>query len=197
MVFPESISKEAIKELPLLTFKGTLHVIDQPEMVGQAVHTLKQHYCVGFDTEKKPTFQKGAYNPTALVQLSTSSDAYLFRINKTGFHRDLISILSDESILKIGVGIRDDLEDLKKLQNFNPGGFVELIDLTKELGIQNSGVRNLSGIFLKKRVSKNQQTSNWENETLTKAQQLYAAADAWVPFEIYTMLEEKGFLYNE
>ena len=197
MAFQESISKEAIKALPLLTFQGNIHLVTSDAQVNMIAKKLKTSAVLGFDTEKKPTFQKGVYHHTALLQLSTAEDAYLFRINKIGLPAAVIDLLEDEQIAKVGVGIRDDLEDLKKVRLFEPGGFVELIDITKDLGIKNAGVRNLAGIFLEKRVSKNQQTSNWENETLTKAQQLYAAADAWIPLRIYQLLDQKGFLYDQ
>jgi ribonuclease D len=195
--FPESISKEEITALPLLTYKGKIHVIETKEQAIEAFASLKRSEVLGFDTEKKPTFHKGTYHPTALVQLSNGNDAYLFRINKIGFSKELIQLFENEQIIKVGVSIRDDIQDLKKINDFNASNFIELIDITKKLGIKNAGVRNLSGIFLKQRVSKNQQTSNWENETLTKAQQLYASADAWVPYQIYTYLDHKGFIYPD
>ena len=196
MMFQETISKEALKELPLLTFTGKIHLIENHQQMLEAIRSLQKEKFIGFDTEKKPTFRKGEYHPTALIQLSTDKEAFLFRVNIIGIPLPLKTLFENENILKIGVGIRDDLEDMKRLCPFQPGGFVELIDITRDLGIKNAGVRNLSGIFLKKRVSKNQQTSNWENETLTKAQQLYAAADAWVPQQIYSILDHKGFIYN-
>lgn len=195
MTFPESISKEDIQALPLLTFKGKIHILDDLKKANEAIHSLRKSTLLGFDTEKKPTFQKGSYHPTALVQLCTETDAYLFRTNKIGLIPGLKELCEDQKIKKVGVSIRDDISELQKLTEFTPESFIELIDITKNIGIKNAGVRNLSGIFLKKRVSKNQQTSNWENDTLTKAQQLYAAADAWVPFKIFSMLDAKGFIY--
>ena len=53
------------------------------------------------------------------------------------------------------------------------------------MGMDNIGAKNLSGIFLKGRISKNQQTSNWENTVLTEAQETYAATDAWVCLKVY------------
>ena len=196
MHYPESISKEELQALPLLTFQGKIHLIEDHSTANHCLNILSKEAVLGFDTEKKPTFHKGSYHPTALVQLSTDEEAFLFRVNKIGIPPGLISIFEDKEIKKVGVSIRDDVQELLKVTEFDPDGFVELIDITQSIGIKNSGVRNLSGIFLQQRVSKNQQTSNWENETLTKAQQLYAAADAWVPYTIYTMLDSKGFVYN-
>ena len=46
----------------------------------------------------------------------------------------------------------------------------------------------MAGIVLGVRISKSQQLSNWENDTLTEAQQRYAATDAWMCYEIYNKL---------
>jgi ribonuclease D len=62
------------------------------------------------------------------------------------------------------------------------------------LGVEKIGVRNLVGILLEKRVSKNQQVSNWENTVLTLGQQQYAATDAWVCYEMYVLLLKKGYI---
>jgi ribonuclease D len=43
----------------------------------------------------------------------------------------------------------------------------------------------MSGIVLGKRVSKAQRLSNWEAQTLTDQQTMYAATDAWVCLKIY------------
>ena len=42
------------------------------------------------------------------------------------------------------------------------------------------------------RISKSQQTSNWEKDQLTFKQQRYAATDAWVCQQIYEKLTTVG-----
>ena len=46
----------------------------------------------------------------------------------------------------------------------------------------------MSAIILGYKISKTQQLSNWEAETLSESQQLYAATDAWVCREMYNVL---------
>jgi ribonuclease D len=41
------------------------------------------------------------------------------------------------------------------------------------------------------RISKNQQTSNWEIHELSEAQKRYAATDAWICREIYLKLNNE------
>jgi len=192
--FAEHITKEDIQQLPLVAFEGEIHIIDTPEKCTEAVSHLRRHECLGFDTETKPTFVKGEYNPTALIQLSTAEEAYLFRLNKLGYPNSLFGLMEDPSITKLGISILDDLKDLKKLRSFTPQGFTDLNHTAKDLGVEHIGVRKLAAIFLEQRISKNQQVSNWENEELTSGQQRYAATDAWICLEIYRQLEQKGYI---
>lgn len=189
---PEDITKEYIRGLPLLAFEGKIHVIETEEQSDRALFELKKYDILGFDTEKKPTFLKGEYNPTAMVQLSTIDDAYLFRLNKIGYHEPLFDLMADEGIVKYGISIDDDLKELERLRKFTPKGFTDLNTIAKEIGTGHIGVKKLAAIFLEKRISKGQQTSNWENTILTTHQQRYAATDAWICVRIYNELIEKG-----
>ena len=194
MTFPLSITKEEIAQLPLIKFEGPIQVINDHKAMFQAIKKLSSQDIIGFDTEKKPTFKKGQYHPAALIQLSTATEVFLFRINKIGLHDDLIALFESDRIAKIGVGIRDDFVELKQIQPFTQHNCIDLNDLMPTLGVEKIGVRNLVGILLEKRVSKNQQVSNWENAVLTLGQQQYAATDAWVCYEMYVLLLKKGYI---
>jgi ribonuclease D len=189
-MFATSITKEELRLLPTGQFKGRIQLIESITQVAQACSNLMQEQVLGFDTETKPAFKKGSSNKVSLLQLATSTDAYLFRLNKIGIPQILIEILSNPAILKIGIAIRDDLRHLIALNHFKPQGFIELQNFVKNFGIENSGLSKLTGIILNFRVSKSQQLSNWENDVLTEAQQLYAATDAWAAYKIYKTLTE-------
>lgn len=183
-----------MRELPLLAFEGNIHIIDNESDCKDAVHELKQFDVVGFDTEKKPTFVKGEYNHTALVQFSTMDDAYLFRLNVMGYSTSLFDYMAKAKILKLGISIDDDLKDLRRARKFKPQNFTDLNDVVKELGVKHMGVKKLAAVFLESRISKAQQVTNWENQTLTAAQQKYAATDAWICLAIYNDMLQKGYI---
>ncbi|MEQ8471919.1 MAG: 3'-5' exonuclease [Marinoscillum sp.] len=193
-MFPSQIDKEDVKTLPLLRFGGKIHLIDDEEKLKDLISALGNEAYLGFDTETKPTFNKGEYNQTSLVQLSTMDDAYIIRVKDLGINNVLKNLLEDRDVLKIGISIRDDLKELKKMCAFRAGGFIDLNDIAADLGITQIGMRSLAGIFLKSRVSKSQQTSNWESRELSSGQLSYAATDAWICFKIYHMLLKKGYL---
>lgn len=187
-MFIESITKEALADLPLHAFDGEIEVIESEDQIKSAINYLKKQQVIGFDTETKPSFKRGQVHRVALLQLATNEKAFLFRINKIGLPDSLKAVLADESVVKVGVAIRDDIKALQKINPFIPRGFVELQDEVREYGIQDFSLKKITGIVLGFRISKSQRLSNWEADELAEGQQVYAATDAWVSFGIYNSL---------
>lgn len=192
-MFATTISNIEINELELDRFEGEIHLITDEKELKAALKVLSKETVVGFDTESKPAFKKGEFNNISLIQIATETDAYLIRVNKTGITNELHSFLENKKITKVGVALRDDLRDLNKLRPFKPGSFEELNHLVKEIGIEANGLRKLTAIILGFRISKNAQVSNWENETLTEKQIVYAATDAWVCIAMHNKLTNQGY----
>jgi len=190
-MYKESIDKEELAELPLIQFEGKITLVESNEDYLISIEYLTQQKMLGFDTETKPAFKKGVVYEVALLQLATKDRAFLFRLNKIGLPNDLKSILENPEIEKIGVAIRDDIKGLQKLNNFKPGGFVELQEHVKSYGIQDFSLKKLSAIVLGFRISKAQRVTNWEALELSEAQQVYAATDAWISHRIYESLNHK------
>ena len=196
MIFPNRISKEEVNQLPLQQYDGEIHIIADPKDVSAAMAEIRRHPIAGWDTETKPAFRRGQNHPTALLQIAVPGYAFLFQLLKTGVTHDMVRFFEDPAIKKPGVAILDDVRGLKKQRPFEPQGVVELADVATALGIETTGARNLTAIFLNFRISKNQQTSNWEKDPLSEAQLRYAATDAWICLEMYSYLERGGYLEN-
>ena len=111
-----------------------------------------------------------------------------------GFPNELVALLEDSTILKVGVAILDDVRGLQKLINFKADGFIELADIAGDLGIVTCGLRNLAAIFLGVRITKTAQLTNWERPVINSKQSLYAATDAWICLEMYLFLERENLL---
>lgn len=184
-MFKESITKEELVDLPLKWFEGEIINVETKKALRKAIEVLSKQTVIGFDTETKPAFKKGIFNKVALLQLSTESQAFLIRINKIGLSKKLCDILANSDIVKAGVAIHDDIKGLQQLRNFKPGGFVELQDSAKDLGIQNFSLKKLTAITCGFRISKGAQLSNWEVDEFTEKQKIYAATDAWTGLKIY------------
>ncbi len=86
------------------------------------------------------------------------------------------------------MAVHDDIRYLEGVKKVYPRGFIDLQGFVKDYGIQSSGLKKLVAIILGFRISKRQQITDWEAEELTEAQQIYAATDAWVCYEIYRKL---------
>jgi ribonuclease D len=186
--YRENISAEELKDYDLSWFTGKIVLVDSPQKFDGIISKLANQEILGFDTETRPSFRKGRKNKVSLIQLSSGNIAFLFRINKIGIPDQLADILADPGIVKAGVAIHDYLRFLKNIRKFEPDGFVDLQRFVKEFGIDSSGLKKLSAIILGFRISKRQQVTDWEASELTEAQQIYAATDAWVCYEIYRKL---------
>ncbi len=190
MSFLVNISKEEIQELPLVAYQGDVEIIDSPESYKKNIPEIFLEKIWGFDTETKPCFKKGVSNTqdVSLLQLSSASKTYLFRLNMYGLQPEILTLLSDSSFIKVGVSIRDDVKSLRKLRDFEPNGFVELQNTVKEYGIEGFSLKKMAAIIIGTRISKAAQLSNWEAEELSPKQIKYAATDSWMSREIYIKL---------
>ena len=198
-MFQKEITKEEINELPLRKYEGKIVLATQEEQQAAAFEELAQHEVVGFDTETKPAFKRGVRHEVSLIQLAIPHKVFLIRLNHTGFTPELATFFANNRIRKVGISIKDDLRHLARLGDkhrirFAPNHVLDLNDTANHLNIPHMGVKKLTAIFLRFRVSKAQQTSNWENPTLTEPQLRYAATDAWVCLEIYQRLADLGYL---
>ena len=189
-MFKISVSPEEIGALELASFPGEIVVVDsEGDAYYRALRYLKRQKVLGFDTETRPTFSPDQHSSgTALLQLSGSGKAILFRLKTLGLPRPLASILANPSITKVGAATLDDVRGLQKLCQFVPKGFVDLQNMVWEYGIRDKSVKKMTAIILGVKISKAQQLSNWEAEHLSESQQRYAATDAWVCREMYLKL---------
>lgn len=187
-IYRENITVEELAEHELSWFKGEIVLADNLKTFYKVFPKLKASNLLGFDTETRPTFKKGKKNAVSLIQLSTEDLSCLIRINKIGIPDELTFLLSDPRVIKAGVAVHDDIRFLKSVRKFSPDGFVDLQTLVKDFGIKSSGLKKLAAIILGFRISKRQQVTDWEAELLTEAQQIYAATDAWVCYQIYKKL---------
>ena len=188
MDLKRNISKEEIGHLPPFVFSGEVVVVEDASEAERIAEFLQECPYLGFDTETRPAFRKGESYRVGLLQLASLERVYLFRLNKCGWGVALLNLLSDPKVIKIGVGIRDDLRNLKKLGDFAPASFVDLQEYVIRFGIEDKSFSKLMAIIFRVRISKRQRTSNWEAPVLNEGQIRYAATDAWGALKMYLRL---------
>jgi ribonuclease D len=195
--FDRRMTKDEINLQPIRSYDGKVVVVKTKDVMDHVLQQLSEETLLGFDTETRPNFKKGQNNLPALIQLASKNVVYIFQLRHLKFSTGLKKILADESIIKAGVSVDQDLIQLQRLGSFIEGGFVELARLAKGAGIKNHGLRGLASVLLGFRISKGAQRSNWDNETLKNNQVRYAATDAWVGREIFLRLQEMGMVYRD
>lgn len=190
-----AFTKNEINEMPLRRYEGPISVIRTDKQRTQALKQMEGETLLGFDTETRPVFKKGKKpGPPSLVQLATADHAFIFQIKILPMCNGLCDLLADDSIVKTGVAVRDDIIGLQRLADFSPANFVDLSEVTAKAKMQTHGLRNMAANLLGFRISKSAQCSNWAKDKLTRQQITYAATDAWVSRELYVALADLGLM---
>ena len=188
------LSKNEINALPLIQYEGDIEILTSKDNIQAAINDLKNYDLIGFDTETKPTFVKGPLNPPSIMQLACDDKVYIFQLDNDEIFKQLSLILSNKNITKCGVSVDRDLIELMYLSPFDPISFVDLGNVARENEIPHHGLRGLVAMFLKHRISKGSQTSDWSRISLSDSQISYAATDAWASLELFKIFDKNGLL---
>ncbi|MGN0221682.1 MAG: 3'-5' exonuclease [Prevotella sp.] len=184
----KKFDKSAIGSLPLARFEGRIVTVVSETEASKAVDFLLSQSIIGIDTETKPAFKRGVVHQVALLQVSTHDLCFLFRLNHLGLSPSIVRLLTDKTVLKVGLSLHDDLNMLHKRGDFQTGTFIDLQDIVKKIGIEDMSLQKLYANLFGRRISKSQQLSNWQADVLSDRQKLYAATDAWACIIIYEEL---------
>ena len=187
-MYRKSITNEELNDLAIGCYRGIIVMINHRDDVAEAMKSIMQCPVCGIDTESVPSFKKGERRAVSLLQIATEKTVFLIRLNKTGVTPDIIRFFESSEICKVGIALENDTSQLSKLHPIAPQNMIDLNKYCPELGFESIGAKKLSGLILGFRISKSQQTSNWENYELSEAQRRYAATDAWICREIYLKL---------
>ncbi len=169
-------------------FEGEILTVKKDEEISKALERLKGKVIIGFDTETKPSFKKGECYHVSVWPLASDDVAILFRLHFLKDFSLIKAMFEDESIVKAGVAIRDDIKALQKLFEFTPKNFIELSDLARAKKLKNMGLKGMTEEVLNLTLSKRAKLSNWESQELKLDQVHYAATDAWIGRELYLAL---------
>ena len=189
------LEKSQINDLELVTFPGKIVVVVSRDEAGRCVDYLLSQPVLGFDTETRPSFKRGVHYKCSLLQVADEHCCFLFRLNYLGLTPDIVRLLEDTTVTKVGLSWSNDIMALHGVGDFNPGTFVELQDLVREIGIEDQSLVKLYANLLGGHISKRERLSNWEHDILRDSQKRYAAIDAWACVKLYNeicRLKETG-----
>jgi ribonuclease D len=190
----KTMTREEVAQLAIKKYEGTICLVASAQDLKRAIHVIRGEEVVGLDTETKPTFRKGQFHLPCLVQIATTSVVYLFQLKRMEFSGMLEEVLENPALIKVGIGLADDLKNLKKVFPFEPQNIIDLSLVAQRQGFKQSSVRSLAGQLLGFRITKNSSTSNWASPRLKPKQIAYAATDAWVCRELFLRFQQLGFL---
>jgi ribonuclease D len=188
-----AISREEMANLPIRRYEGEVCLVTTPQERARALEDIRHESVVGFDTETRPSFRKGESHPTCLVQAATAGTVYLFQLRRSEVFQILAELLAQPRIVKAGVALAYDLRSLKLVFPFVENNVLDLGVVARRRGLDQTGLRNLAGLFLGFRIPKGTRTSNWAAAQLSAQQITYAATDAWVCRELFLRFESLGF----
>lgn len=188
------ISREDMANLPIRRFEGRVCMVATPHDLEEARADIRWETALGLDTETRPAFRKGEKHLPCLVQAATARAVYVFQLRRPETFPVIAELLQEPRIVKAGVALAHDLRELKLVFPFTERNVLDLGVLARRCGLEQSGVRNLAGIFLGWRVPKGARTSNWAAPQLSPQQITYAATDAWICRELYLRLKALGLL---
>lgn len=145
---------------------------------------------IGFDTESKPTFQKGQNSDGPhLIQLATDGLAYLFQIGPAPSPAlaALKAVLESELTMKVGFGLSDDVRRLRAKLGIEPARVVDLSVALRGGQRNDLGAKSAVAKFFGQKLQKSKKisTTNWASARLSERQILYAADDAQVALRVY------------
>lgn len=164
----------------------------EPSEFDAVVALLQAEQVLGFDTETRASFERGVQHPLSLIQIATVDTCYLFQHAILGEQfTQLKALLEDETILKVGVGLRSDAHALRRQWGINVASTLDLNWALAQLGAEKEmGTRQLVAALLGARIDKPKKVtlSNWQLVPLSSAQIHYAAADALAALKCFNAL---------
>ena len=152
----------------------------------------------GFDTEAKPTFRAGQRSDGPhVVQFALNDKAFIFQLHRSECEEAAAELIASKHVLKVGFGLKNDRGQIRSRLGITLTHELDLDQVFRRLGYSGLiGVRGAMGALLKLgfKKSKTITTSNWANPTLSPAQLLYAANDAYAALRIMEALQKEGHL---
>ncbi len=190
----ERPSKDDVSRLPL--FEGLplsrIGLLRTPADCDVALASIEDAGVVGFDTESKPTFAKGAVRDGPhVIQFALRDRAFIVQVGAAPPIDFLRAVIESPRIVKVGFGLVSDRGPLQQKLGLTLAAAVDLTQVLRALRYRNAlGVKAAVAVVLGRRIQKSRSmtTSNWAVPTLQPNQLLYAANDAYAALAVFDAL---------
>jgi ribonuclease D len=173
-----------------------IQLVADPEQADTALRELLACPQLGFDTESRPTFAVGELSTGPhVVQFATLERAWVFQLRLPGCQEAVARLLAARNVAKIGFGLEGDRSQILRRFGVEPQALVDLNSIFRRLGCSDSvGARGAVALVFRRRLPKPKKltTSNWSQPTLSPAQLVYAANDAYAAIRVWQALAAPG-----
>ena len=192
--FVQQMDKSEILTLPIYEkHKREVIMVDDTNLLSSIEDINKVRY-LGFDTESKPVFRRGQpKSKISLMQIATTEKCYIFQMAKITDRDSIGELIENKNLLKIGIGLGEDINKLKNELGYKLNSIVDLSSLFRCFGRKNRiGTKQLVALVLNENIkkSKKMSTSNWATKKLSHSQIIYASDDAFSSVDAYIKLRE-------
>lgn len=195
MIPPNKLDIAAMEPFSGLPLERVFVVTDERQ-AALAVEELMEVGTVGFDTESKPVFFKGQKSEGPhVIQFSTTEKAFIFQSHVEETNPAVIGLLKSPQLMKIGFGLKGDLQQISSRYGIRAEATVELDRSFRQLGYRDPvGAKSAIAILFNRKLQKSKSvtTSNWAAQQLSTAQLLYAANDAYAALLVWQALQERA-----
>ncbi|KAI8373249.1 hypothetical protein BD560DRAFT_489179 [Blakeslea trispora] len=204
---PKKVKKTTMDKVYQLPAKAKCIMVNSAETLMQMKNILSASTVCGLDTEWVPSFAKTGIVKTALMQIATDLDGYVFLVDfKSLFEPQSAKLLhlaqvilgllfEDDQILKIAYDFSGDLDLLhSSMPSSRSWKLKSMLDLksieTKQGTAMIGGLSGVVSEYLNCSLNKRQQLSNWEKRPLSPEQIIYASCDAYCLLDIFHVLRQ-------
>ena len=187
---PQAPGKADLLDLP--AFDGLplacVHLPHTSDALAQAWADLSAQRFIGFDTESKPTFNKGEVSGGPdVVQFASPHAAYVLQLRHPAVQDFARQVLAAPGLVKVGFGLGQDQQQLLHRLGVRAQPLLDLDGVFRRQGHAHTiGIKTAVALVFGRRFAKSKRTttSNWSAAVLDERQLLYAANDAWVALRV-------------
>lgn len=187
---PQAPGKADLLDLP--AFDGLplacVHLPHTSDGLAQAWADLSAQRFIGFDTESKPTFNKGEVSGGPdVVQFASPHAAYVLQLRHPAVQDFARQVLAAPGLVKVGFGLGQDQQQLLHRLGVRAQPLLDLDGVFRRQGHAHTiGIKTAVALVFGRRFAKSKRTttSNWSAAVLDERQRLYAANDAWVALRV-------------
>lgn len=169
-----------------------IFIPDTQEALSSASAEIFAAGVAGFDTESRPTFNRGDVSEGPhVVQFAIRDKAFIFQLNRPECLPCVVEILQSEAVLKVGFGLQSDHAQIHHRLGVKLAAVLDMNHVFRKEGYGSStGVRAAVGLVMQQKFHKSKRvtTSNWAAQQLSDKQLIYAANDAYAALEVLNAL---------